>query len=55
MDSQAHFITIFNRKQCAKQPPGNSQYILKSVNILKDFYHEAHEDHEESVGYKESL
>jgi len=24
----------------------------QSVNILKDFYHEAHEDHEESNGYK---
>jgi len=24
----------------------------ESVDILKDFYHEAHEDHEESNGYK---
>ena len=24
----------------------------ESADILKDFYHEAHEDHEESNGYK---
>jgi hypothetical protein len=27
----------------------------QSVDILKDFYHEAHEDHEESTGYKKCL
>jgi hypothetical protein len=27
----------------------------ESVNVLKNFYHEAHEDHEESTGYKNAF
>ncbi len=33
----------------------NSQCTNKRVDTLKDFYHEAHEDHEESTGYKNAF
>ncbi len=29
--------------------------VSKNPDILKDFYHEAHEDHEESNGYKNTF